>query len=266
MFNYYGFYAGSFVPKKNKVSGKLLVNQVLKSVDLNERLKIAKEIIYSASHNILRNLKYYNNRGKDMTSEIKKIETLRTKIKDSISIEQLMGYEGNVRKEYYGCWSNIVNQELDFEKRVKRPPDNVINSLISFLNSLIYTKTLGEIYKTQIDPTVSFLHQSSEKRFSLSLDISEIFKPLIVDRTIFNLLNKNIITEKDFEKGNEGLLLKEASVKKVIQSLEETLKRTIMHKKLKREVSYKYLIRLEIYKLIKHILDDEEYEGFKMWW
>ena len=71
--------------------------------------------------------------------------------------------------------------------------------MISYCNSLLYTKILSEIYKTQLNPTISYLHQPGTNRFSLSLDISEIFKPLIVDRMIFAMLNKNQITQDDFD-------------------------------------------------------------------
>ena len=59
-----------------------------------------------------------------------------------------MGIEGNIRKVYYESWKIIIDQDIDFEKRVKRPPDNLVNTLISFMNTVIYTKTLSEIYKT----------------------------------------------------------------------------------------------------------------------
>ena len=134
------------------------------------------------------------------------------------------------------------------------------------LNSVLYTKTLSIIYQTQLNPTISYLHEPGTKRFSLTLDITEVFKPLIVDRTIFSLLNKNIITKEDFIKEDYYLKMKEESVKKAIKELDSTLKRTIMHQNLKREVTYEKLIKLELYKLIKHLMDDKKYEGFKMWW
>ena len=142
----------------------------------------------------------------------------------------------------------------------------MVNVLISFLNSVLYTKTLSIIYQTQINPTISYLHEPGTKRFSLTLDICEVFKPLIVDRTIFSLLNKNIINEKDFVKEDYYLRIKEEGMKKVLKELEETLKRTIMHKKIKRNVSYEHLIKLELYKLIKHLMEEQEYQGFKIWW
>lgn len=146
------------------------------------------------------------------------------------------------------------------------PPDNMLNSLISFVNSLIYSKTLTEIYHTQLNPTISYLHEPGSRRYSLCLDISEIFKPLIGDRLIFSLLNKNQITENSFTKELNFLHLKKEASQLIVNELEKKLQSTIMHKDLHRKVSYQYLIRLEAYKLIKHLIDEKEYEGFKMWW
>lgn len=266
MYNYYGYYSGTFYPKEKYVSGKLLVKQVEAYIDYSKRLQLAKEFIYSASYNILRNLKYYQNRGRELKSYIEDIENLRNQIHQTETIEELMGVEGNIRKIYYDSWKFIIHQEIDFEKRVKRPPDNMVNSLISFLNTVIYTKTLSQIYQTQLNPTISYLHEPSERRFSLALDVSEIFKPLIVDRTIFSLLNKNIITEDDFEQELNFLKLKDSSRKKVLQELESSLSRTIMHRSIKRKVSYEHLIKLELYKLIRFFIEDETYNGFKIWW
>lgn len=265
-FNYYGFYTGSFYPKEINVSGNVLIKQVEFYQNIEKRLEIAKEIIKSASDNIFRNLRYYNGRGKDVKNQMELIKSLQNEIEKAQNINELMGVEGNIRKIYYSAWNILVNQEIEFEKRVKRPPDNMINTLISFINSLMYTTCLSEIYKTQLNPTISYLHSAGDRRFSLCLDISEIFKPLVVDRLIFSLLNKNIITEEDFEKDSNYYYLKDKGRKKVLEEYEKKLKSIITHKELNREVSYQYLIRLECYKIIKHILGDKKYEGFKMWW
>ena len=149
---------------------------------------------------------------------------------------------------------------------MKNPPDNAINSLISYVNTIIYTKVLSEIYKTQLNPTISYMHEPSERRFSLCLDVAEIFKPIIADRLIFSMLNKDQITEKDFEEGLNFLYIKEKCRKEITKEIDKKLQTTIQHKKLGREVSYEYLIRLELYKLIKYLIEDIPYEGFKMWW
>ncbi len=194
------------------------------------------------------------------------INYLREGLEKVATISELMGVEGNIRKVYYSSWNKIINQEVDFEKRVKRPPDNVVNTLISFINSLIYVTCLTEIYKTQLNLTISYLHSASQRRFSLCLDISEVFKPLIVDRLIFTLLNKNIITEHDFEKESNFYYLKEKGRKKILELYDERLKKVIKHRDLGRNTSYRYLIRLECFKLIKHLLLEKKYESFKMWW
>lgn len=266
IFNYYGFYSGSFFPREANISGFLLVKQAKAYDNFDKRIRLAKEIIKSGTFNIYRNLRYYNGRGRGLKDYMDDISRLIANFDDARSINEIMGIEGNIRKKYYRAWNLIIKQDIDFKKRVKRPPDNMINSLISFINSLIYTTVLSEIYKTQLNPTISFLHEPGSKRFSLALDIAEIFKPLIGDRMIFSLLNKNQITEDDFEKESEYLYLKENAKKIILREYDNRLGKTIRHKDLDRDVSYRYLIRLECYKLIKGITGESEYKGFRIWW
>lgn len=265
-FNYYNFYTGSFYPKESNLAGQLLVNQVQHYTEYDKRLLIAKKFIQAAADNIYRNLRYYNGRDKNVSDYMKDIDSLRTGLVGVKSIQELMGIEGNIRKKYYAAWSVIINQEIEFDKRVMHPPDNMINSLISFVNSLVYTRTLSEIYHTQLNPTISYLHEPGIRRYSLCLDISEVFIPLIGDRLIFSLLNRKQITEKSFTKELNYLHLKKDASKLIVSEFEKKMKQTIMHKELGRQVSYQYLIRLEAYKLIKHLIGEKEYEGFRIWW
>ena len=265
-FNYYDFYVSSLVPRESKISGSLLVKQVENYTNNESRMKLAKEFVKAAGNNIYRNLRYYNGRGKDVKAAMTEIEYLVREIDKCNSIQQLMGVEGNIHKIYYSTWNVLIDREIDFTTRVRRPPDNMINTLISYLNSLVYTTVLGEIYKTQLNPTISYLHEPGVSRFSLSLDIAEIFKPLIADRLIFSLLNRNQIRENHFSKGLEYLHLSEQGSKIILAEYDKRLKQTIFHKELGREVSYRYLIRLECYKLIKHLYNEKIYESFVMWW
>lgn len=225
-----------------------------------------QKFIDGASYNIYRNLRYYNGRGKDVQRFMDKIEALRKDIYKTESIHELMGYEGNIRKTYYEAWNIIIDQDIDFKKRVRNPPDNMVNTLISYINTLVYTKILSAIYNTQLNPTISYLHEPGERRFSLSLDISEIFKPIIADRLIFSLLNKKQITEKSFTKDLNCLHLKKEASKTIAAELDSKLQTTIKHKELNKSVSYEYLMKLECYKIIKHLIGEKEYEPFKIWW
>ena len=245
-FNYYNFYTGSYYPRESLLAGQLLVNQVEYYRDSVKRIKIAQKIIDAASFNIYRNLRYYNGRGKEVSKWMNEIDGLRKQIEKTNTINELMGIEGNIRQQYYAAWNVIVNQEIKFEKRVMHPPDNMINSLISYVNSLIYSKTLSEVYHTQLNPTISYLHEPGVRRYSLCLDISEVFKPLIGDRLIFSLLNRKQITEESFTQELNFLHLKKEASKLIVRELENSLKKTIKHKELGRQVSYQYLDRKSV--------------------
>ena len=264
-FNHYGYYMGTFYPREHYNSGYMIVNQVKHYIEAKLRLFIAKCFCEGAAQNCLKILKYYNRRGKNLEKEILDIETKLVEIASQATIEDLMAVEGQIKQLYYQSFNKIIhNEDFTFEKRSRRPPKDYINTLISFSNSMIYNYALSEIYQTHLDPRIGFLHTSNFRRFSLNLDVAEIFKPVIGDRTIFSVLNKQIITKKDFEKNLHGILLKDNGRKKFLQQLEEHLKNTVKHKKLNRSVSYRRLIRLELYKLEKHLMDEEEYVPFVM--
>ncbi len=262
IYNYYGFYSGSFVPRRKKVSGYLTVHQVKSYLNFKERLYIARSFIEGSIFSMKRNIR--KKLGK--TEYLENIESDEEKLYDARSIEEIMAVEGSVRKAYYNTFKDITRGKFSMERRTKRPPLDPINAMISFGNSLTYTTVLGEIYKTALDPSISFLHEPSEKRFSLSLDIAEIFKPLITDNVIFKLINNKMITSKDFDIDENFTFLNNSGKTKFIKEFENRLKSTISHRKLKRKVSYRYLIRLECYKLIKHIIGDDIYKPLKPWW
>ncbi len=265
-FNYYGFYTSSLIAKSKYVSGKLLIKQVEHYNDPEKRVVLVKEILRGAAANIYRNLRYYNSRGRDLAGAMNDISHLQHNIDSYRTVSQLMGNEGAIRKKYYAQWQTILNDDIEFKKRVKRPPDNVVNTLISFINSLVYTTVLAQIYHTHLNPTISYLHEPGESRYSLSLDLAEIFKPLIADRMIFSLLNKKQIQDKHFDEQLNYLHLTEKGKKIILQEYDKTLNRTIYHKTLQKNVTYKYLIRLECYKLIKHLNGEKDYDSFKIWW
>jgi len=180
-------------------------------------------------------------------------------------IPELMGIEGNIRMVYYDAFNLILNQ-LEMGTRTRQPPENEVNALISFGNMMCYSQCLRAIHQTQLNPVISFLHTPGDRRYSLALDLAEIFKPMLVDRLIFRMVNKREIQEKHFEKQLNKCLLNPTGKKLYVTAWEERLKETIQHRTLKRQVSYKHLIRLECYKLIKHILGMEEYKPFKIYW
>lgn len=264
-FDYYENYTGSFMPRDYLLAGKVQVAQVRAFSQKKKRLEIARKLVHGAGFNMLKNLRYYQNRGKALDGVITSIEGYRERIDDIRDIDELMGTEGNIRQVYYDGFDLII-KDFDFGIRSKRPPANEVNALISFGNMMCYTLCLKMIYHTQLDPTISFLHEPGTRRFSLALDLAEIFKPLLVDRVIFKVLNKKEIRENHFDNKLNKIILKENGKKAFINAWEQRLSETIKHRTLKRNVSYKHLVKLECYKLSKHILEIQEYEPFKAFW
>jgi CRISPR-associated protein Cas1 len=263
IFNYYGYYSGTFYPRERLLSGFLLVRQVEHYLDSQKRLDIAREIVKGACDNILANLKYYRSREKEVEQQINEIEKEKSCVDDVLSIAELMGVEGRARDAYYSSFSEILRRGYGLERRIKNPPDNMINCLLSFGNSLIYATVLTEIYHTQLTPTISYLHEPGERRYSLSLDLAEIFKPVVADRVIFNLVNNRIIKPEHFLEELNSCYLTEQGRRIFLKEYDVKLRTTTYHSGLKRHVSCQRLMRLECYKLVRHLLGENKYKAFR---
>lgn len=254
-FNYYGYYSGTFYPKGKYVSGRLTVKQA-EAYNTEKRLIIAKKIVNAIGINLYEVLYHYYKHNK---KEVKKtIDWIHKKLPDEIEkandISSVLLIEAELWQRFYSEFKNILPSDFMFNKRVRRPPDNPMNALISFGNSLLYTKCISVIYQTHLNQSISFLHEPSEQRFSLSLDISEAFKPIIVFKTIFDLVNNNQIkVDKHFDKKVNYCILNEEGRSIFIKAFEERLNRVFVNQKLNRKITYKTAIKLDCYKLIKFI-------------
>jgi CRISPR-associated protein Cas1 len=266
-FNHYGYYMGSFYPREHYNSGYMILKQAEHYSDNTKRMKLAIKFVEGAINNIKRVLSYYDTRGVALSDSISEIEELQSRVHNQPDIESLMAIEGNIRDIYYRAFNRIINDEdFAFDERTRRPPENRLNALISFGNSILYTTVLSEIYKTHLDPRIGFLHTTNFRRFTLNLDVAEVFKPVIVDRAIFYLLNKKIIKAKHFDTHLGGVYLKEKGRAYFVEELDKRFKTTIKVRSIGKQASYRRLIRLELYKLEKHLIGEKEYEPFVAKW
>lgn len=265
-FNYYGNYSGTFYPKDQYRSGRLLVKEV-EGYNSVKRLIIAKKIVLAIAKNIDQVLYHYY---KHNCKEVKKIiNWIRRDFNEQLlvvqDIQSLMLLEGALWQMFYSSFQYILPKDFMMNKRVRRPPDNPINALISFGNSLLYSKCISIIYQTHLNQTISYLHEPSEARFSLSLDISEIFKLVIVFKTIFDLVNnKKLKVSEHFEKKVNYCILNDKGKQIFIKAFEERLDRVFLNKKLKRKITYRTAIKMDCYKLIKYLLEDKDFEFFSL--
>ncbi len=264
-FNYYGNYSGSFYPKEQLISGDLTIKQSLAHID--KRLIIAKAIVQGIADNIYETLYHYYRHGKKDLKPL--LDWLKKDVAEylakDINIKQILWIEGQIWLKFYNSFKHFLPDDFIINKRVKRPPDNPMNALISFGNSLLYTKTISAIYHTHLNQSIAFLHSPQEGRFSLSLDLCEVFKPIIVFKTIFDLVNnKKLQVVKHFDKSLNYALLNETGKKIFIEAFETRLNESFMHPNLKRKTTYKSALKYDGYKLIKCFVEDKEFIPFKL--
>jgi CRISPR-associated protein Cas1 len=264
-FNYYSNYSGSFYPKEQLISGDLTIRQSMAYID--KRLIIARAIVQGIADNVHEVLyHYYRHDKKDLKPLL---DWLRKDVKEfldaEVHIKQILWIEGQIWHRFYDSFQHFLPEDFILNKRVKRPPDNPINALISFGNTLLYTKTISAIYHTHLNQSISFLHSPREGRFSLSLDLCEVFKPIIVFKTIFDLVNnKKLQVTKHFDKSLNYALLNEAGKKIFIDAFETRINESFKHPNLNRMTTYKSAIKYDAYKLVKFLLEDREFVPYRL--
>ncbi|WP_099209935.1 type I-B CRISPR-associated endonuclease Cas1b [Thermococcus henrietii] len=260
-FNHYGHYDGSFYPRGSLNSGDLVIRQAQHYLDREKRLKLARLFVKGSALNMEKNLKRW--KVADGFSEM--LKELFEELEGARKITEVMNVEARIREAYYSRWDDHLPEGFKIVRRTRRPPGNEMNALISFLNSRLYATIVSELYNTQLVPTVSYLHEPGERRFSLALDLSEIFKPIVADRLATRLVTKRMLSKEHFREELNGVLLTKEGMKKVLSEYEKELTKSVKHPELKRNVTKKRLIRLEAYKLIKHLVGVKEYEPLVAW-
>ena len=134
--------------------------------------------------------------------------------------------------------------------------------MLSYGNTILYNLIATELYRSALDVRVGFLHATNRRRESLNLDIAEIFRPLIVDRTIFTLINRKVMREEYFvSKQNGAVYLNEKGQSIFLRAFYEKLDTVITVGEEK--MSYDRIIKAEIMKLTRRFKNGETYKPFK---
>lgn len=237
-------YLGSLFPKKYILMerGTYLIAQVKKYLNKKERMNIAKEFVSSLKDNLT-----YITKNK----EIEKQEI------NSSSVHHLLKSEAQLWNEFYKFLREHF-PNIPMNSRTRRPPKDIGNALISFVNTLVYSIVLCECILSGLSPSISYLHAPKEReRASLVFDVSEIYKPLFIYRTFKNFQNKEISGK---EIGN-GIWLDSHVKREITQLFLNILNETYYDKKLKRDMSIRQMIRNEFQKLKKYLVDGSTYKG-----
>lgn len=219
--------------------------------DVAARLDLARKLEIAGISNLRANLRYYHRRkGRTALKEaIEYLSGLIQKMNEAKDVNQLMTIEAQARQHYYRCFNWILEDEdFVFEKRTRRPPEDPLNAMISFGNTLLYQKIANEINRTSLDIRIGIVHAAGSRPESLNLDLADLFKPIIVDRTLFTLINRNMLDAEDFvEVEKNGIYLSGKGKKQFIQEFERKLYQKIQIDGCDR--TYDFVIKSEIQKL-----------------
>lgn len=273
VYDYYGNYSATLYPREYLLSGRLTVAQAEHYLHPRKRLALARTFVAASLFNIRRTLLYFEKRvdgAAEVRAALATVEREAARVPDEPAIPELMAAEGRARDAYYRAWPAVLGPaaaKFPYDGRTRQPPSNALNAAISFGNALCYAACLKALYRTALDPTISFLHEPGDRRYSLALDLAEVFKPLLVDRAIFRLIKTGQLQPGHFEPRLGGVYLTDIGRRRFVEAWDERLRRTVRHRGLGRHVSYERLIRLDAYRLVRHLTDPaDEYEGFRAWW
>ncbi len=156
--------------------------------------------------------------------------------------DDLMGFEGSAAKIYFGVFDQLILQQREdfpFKERSRRPPLDNLNSLLSFLYTLLTNEVTSALETVGLDPYVGFLHQDRPGRPSLALDLMEELRPVFADRLALSLVNRKQITGKGFtQKESGGILMDDDTRKQVLSAWQERKKDEIVHPYLKERIPF----------------------------
>ncbi|OJG25488.1 CRISPR-associated endonuclease cas1, subtype I-c/dvulg [Enterococcus caccae] len=169
-------------------------------------------------------------RFKQISGELKKyIEDIR-QVGD---LESLRGIEGQAANRYFLLFDQMILQQkrdFGFYGRNRRPPLDNVNAMLSLAYTLLAQECAAALETVGLDPYVGFMHQDRPGRASLALDLMEELRGIYADRFVLTLINKKMITEKDFVKKESGaVILTDDGRRTFFQKWQEKKQEQIQH-------------------------------------
>ena len=157
------------------------------------------------------------------------IRCIMADLPDAASIEEIMGMEGAASNVYFACVAGLLPPEVSFPCRSRRPPKDMANAALSYAYSLLLGECIAALFAAGLEPSLGVLHASTDKRPSLSLDLMEEFRPLLVDRMVFGLLRSRRLRPEHAGPSDDGagVWLTKDGKKAVVDGYEATLQRSV---------------------------------------
>ncbi|MFP4052222.1 MAG: CRISPR-associated endonuclease Cas1 [Petrotogales bacterium] len=220
-----------------------------------EKLRLISEILRASFYNKSRLLSQFGLEVGDLKERILKLD-------ESESSDILRGKEGEFSKRYFSKIKKLIGSEFEFEKREKNPPPDPINSMLSYGYTVLKSRIQYSLLRAGLNPYIGILHESYRDRPALSFDMMEIFRSVIVDRTVLTMLNKGMIDLDDFEYPEEGICYITGDGKQ--SYLNELFKRMeSKHEYDEDRLEFLDIMFLQAEELADHVKGKDEFKGFR---
>ncbi len=286
-------YLGHFGQFKGRLSPPFSKNAVLRLAqyrahsDMNRRCELARRFVLGKLSNQRQRLQRFNRTHGD--AEVRQaIEQMTDLIGDlaiipvhrppgtkplatgdhriaGTALETILGMEGAGSAAYFRCFGKLLSNpaQWPFPGRVKRPPTDPVNSLLSFGYSLLTNKVASAVQLVGFDHFVGYLHSSVYGRPALALDLMEEFRPGIVDSVVVSIVNHRMLTPTDFVVELGAYRLKQEKRTMFFTKFEERLNEEIEHPIFGYKTTYRRCIELQARLLAKYITGEiDEYPPF----
>ena len=189
-----------------------------------------------------------------------KLASSLRRIRHAGSLDEARGMEGDAAGAYFSVFNELLRgSDFSFGGRVRRPPTDPVNALLSFAYSLIGNEFASALQGVGLDPYVGFLHRDRPGRLSLALDFLEEFRASWADRFVLTLINRQQFKLKDFETEASGAVkMKETARKEFLTAWQERKQVEVMHPYLRESVPVGLLPHAQAMLLARHIRGDTE--------
>lgn len=181
------------------------------------------------------------------------------------TLDSLRGIEGDAAGAYFAAFPKLIKVEgFSFAGRIRRPPTDPVNALLSFLYSLLAHDCRSALESVGLDAAVGFLHRDRPGRPSLALDLMEEFRPVLADRTVLTVINRRQLTSADFRMRETGAIeLSDDARRLVLTTWQERKRDEITHPYLDEKTTIGLLPFLQARLLSRHLRGDlDAYPAF----
>jgi CRISP-associated protein Cas1 len=202
-----------------------------------------------------------NNAAQAIAGAIDHLATSLRRVEGAASVDSVRGIEGDAAAVYFDVFNSLIRVDnFTFNGRVRRPPTDPVNALLSFVYSMITQECASALQAVGLDPYVGFLHRDRPGRLSLALDLLEEFRASWADRFVLTLINRKQVQKDDFVIEASGAVrLKDTARKTVLVAYQDRKQTEIIHPYLNENVAIGLLPHCQAMLMARHLRGDTEF-------